>query len=327
MRALFAGSPAIAVPSLLTLAALRRSGVCELAGVLTNPDAPRKRSGAPVPQAIALAAQGLLPDIPALPVLKYASIDADCLQAAAALRADILVSFAYGSLFPPPFLSLFARGGVNIHPSLLPRHRGAAPIQSAILCGDRLTGVSVQRLAPRMDAGDILARQEVPLTGRETAGSLSETAALVGARLLDRVLRAIADGSAVGVPQDEAAATYCRKLSKADGRIDWTRPAREIDALIRALTPWPLCFTAHGSAELLILEAAPYNTPVCEAPPDASAAPGTVVGTDRDAGILVQTGDGLLAVSRLQYRTRKPLDWRAFLNGARGFLGTRLVCQ
>jgi methionyl-tRNA formyltransferase len=170
-----------------------------------------------------------------------------------------------------------------------------------------------------MDAGDILAVQEVPLTGRETAGALSETAALAGAQLLDRVLRAIADGTAVGVPQDEAAATYCRKLAKADGRIDWTRPAREIDALIRALTPWPLCFTTCGSVELLILEAAPR-----EAPADATAVPGTVVGTDKDAGILIQTGEGLLAVSRLQYRTRKPLDWRAFLNGARGFLCARL---
>jgi methionyl-tRNA formyltransferase len=307
------------VPSLLTLAALRREGVCELAGVLTNPDAPRKRSGAPVPSDIALAAQGLSADITDLPVLKYASIDADCLQAASDLRADILVSFAYGSLFPTNFLALFAYGGINVHPSLLPLHRGAAPIQSAILCGDRLTGVSVQRLAPRMDAGDILAVQKIPLTGRETAGALSETAALAGAQLLDRVLRAIADGTAVGVPQDEAAATYCRKLSKADGRIDWTRPAREIDALIRALTPWPLCFTTCGSAELLILEAAPR-----EAPTDATAVPGTVVGTDKDAGILIQTGEGLLAVSRLQYRTRKPLDWRAFLNGARGCLCARL---
>jgi methionyl-tRNA formyltransferase len=234
----------------------------------------------------------------------------------AALSPDLLLSFAYGRIFGPLFLALFPQGGINIHPSLLPRHRGATPIQAAILGGDRETGISIQRISAEMDAGDVILRESFPLNGRETAADLGARAAEKSAALLRRLFR---EGlyRLPGEPQDHSAASYCGRIAKEDGRIHWHRSAAAIDAQIRAFTPWPLCLTRRGAEELYILAGRPY--------PEASAAPpGTVLGTDQDRGILIQTGEGIYGAERLQFRTRKALDWRSFLNGAHNFLGSLL---
>jgi methionyl-tRNA formyltransferase len=298
-----------------------------LAGVLTNPDAPRGRNGSPQPTDVAAAAaeisglrekRGLLP----APQIKAESLGSRAREEAAALRADMLVSFAYGRFFGPRFLALFPLGGINIHPSLLPRHRGPAPIQGAILAGDGETGVCIQRLAPEMDTGDILGCIRFPLTGRETAFSLSEKAAAEAAALLPQVLRGLAAGTLTGRPQ-EGEPSYSPLIAKEDGRIDWTASARVIDARIRAFTPWPLSVTGLGGQALYILEGAPLEDAGAEKPA-AQCVPGTVLGIDRNHGILVQTGSGLYAVSRLQWQAKKALDWKAFLNGARNFIGSVL---
>jgi methionyl-tRNA formyltransferase len=260
------------------------------------------------------------------PQCKTERLDASVRETLAALEPDLLVSFAYGRIFGPRFLGVFPLGGVNVHPSLLPRHRGATPIPAAILSRDSETGVSIQRLAPEMDAGDILAQERIPLNGRETTLSLSGIAAAKGAQLLVKTLRDMEAGRARGIPQDEQGATYCSSIAKDDGQIDWSEAAEKIDAMIRAYTPWPLCRTSHRGQDLYILEASPYGGRSAEARHDR-AAPGTVLGADRDAGILVQTGKGILAVSRLQYAAKKALPWRDFLNGARDFAGSRLAGQ
>jgi methionyl-tRNA formyltransferase len=320
---LFAGSPAIAVPSLEALAGLcLEDPAFRLVGLLTNPDARRGRGGKAAPSDVSAAA-GALGVSPVQ--LKPEKIDAAVREAVAALAPDLLVSFAYGRIFGPRFLSLFPLGGINAHPSLLPRHRGATPIPAAILGRDRETGVSVQRLAPEMDAGDILAQERIPLTGRETTLSLSGIAAEKGAELLVRVIRDIELDRAVETRQNDDEATYCSVIGKDDGLIDWAQGAAELDAKIRAYTPWPLCRTAHRGQELYILEASPYEG-AAGSPRDA-AAPGTVLAADGEAGILVQTGNGVLAVSRLQYAAKKALPWRDFLNGARDFVGSRLAGQ
>jgi methionyl-tRNA formyltransferase len=168
-----------------------------------------------------------------------------------------------------------------------------------------------------MDAGDILAQERIPLGGRETTASLSEAAAKTGAGLLVRVLRDMALDKASGRRQNDGEATYCSLIRSEDGLIDWSRAAADIDAKIRAYTPWPLCRTLHGKETLYILEGEPAA--------GTGAAPGTVLGLDKNAGILVQTGDGVLAVRRLQYAAKKALAWRDFLNGARDFIGARLT--
>jgi methionyl-tRNA formyltransferase len=325
VKILFAGSPVIAVPSLEALARLcGEDSAFRLVGLLTNPDARRGRGREPAPTDVAAAATGI--GIPAVQ-LKPERLDAAARDAVAVLEPDLLVSFAYGRIFGPRFLGLFPLGGINVHPSLLPRHRGATPIPAAILAGDRETGVSVQRLALEMDAGDILAQERIPLHGRETALSLGAIAAEKGAELLVAVLRDIELDKAAGTRQNEAEATYCSVIGKDDGLIDWSQGAVELDAKIRAFTPWPLCWTMHGERRLYILEASPYRAGAVELPPEGAVAPGTVVGIDGDSGILAQTGKGVLALTRLQYAAKKALPWRDFLNGARDFAGSRLTGQ
>jgi methionyl-tRNA formyltransferase len=323
MRIIFAGSPAIAVPSLTVLA---EGGDFELAGVLTRADSRRGRGGQPEGTDVAKALEGMAgafaergQALPAL--LKPERLDAPAREAAAALKPDLLVSFAYGRIFGPRFLALFPRGGINLHPSLLPRYRGATPIPEAILHRDRETGITIQTLAAELDAGDILAQEAFPLTGRETTASLSEEAGKRGAALLASILPDLARGTLQGRPQDHREASFCTTIGKEEGRIDWNAAAVEIDARIRAFTPWPLCRTRFGEGELYILEGRPFAA----AAPEASPEPGTVLGIDKSEGILIQTGNGIFSATRLQYPTKKALDWRTFLNGARNFIGSRLT--
>jgi methionyl-tRNA formyltransferase len=318
MRILFAASPAIAVPALETIAALADTEKdFVLAGLLTNPDNPRGRSGKPEPTDCAAAA-GRRSGTP-LPLLKLEKLDGAAREQTAALKPDILVSFAYGKIFGPKYLDLFPMGGINIHPSLLPQYRGPTPIPAAIINREAVTGITIQRLAVEMDAGDILAQETVPLNGRETTASLSKTMAKKAAEMLTATLRGIAAGTLRGKPQDHGAATYCSLFEKKDGLIDWSLSAVEIEARIRAFDPWPLSWTTHGDNQLFILKA--------EALEDDDLSlinPGWVLGKDEKKGILIQTRKGILAVSELKYRTKKAMDWKDFLNGARNFLDARL---
>jgi methionyl-tRNA formyltransferase len=322
MRILFAGSPAIAVPSLEALAALcLEDSDFQLAGILTNPDSRRGRHNTPEPTELSAAAAALSErfagrgtgSMAPIVQLKPEKLDAAAREAVLALEPDLLVSFAYGRIFGPKFLALFPKGGINVHPSLLPKYRGPTPIPAAILGREKETGVTVQRLALEMDAGDILAQERFPLNGRETTASLSKIAASKGAALLVPVVRALALDSLNGRQQNNEEAGYCSLIAKEDGRIDWSCSALNIDARIRAYTPWPLAWTVHGEETLYILEGE-----ALEQPGGRTAPAGTVLGADA-RGILVQTGEGVLAVRRLQYRAKKALAWKDFLNGARNF--------
>jgi len=316
VRILFAGSPAIAVPSLEAVASMSGEGFT-LAGLLTKADTPKGRSGKPEPTECAMAAAAQ-----SIPQLKPEKLDSAAREQAAVLNADLLVSFAYGKIFGPQFLALFPLGGINIHPSLLPRYRGPTPIPAAILNREAVTGITIQRLAAEMDSGDILVQETVSLNGRETTASLSGIMAKKAAQLLPAALRGIAAGTLQAAPQDHAAATYCSFFKKEDGLINWNRSAAEIDAQIRAFDPWPLSWTTHGELQLFVLRAEALEAKALQA--NAPALPGEVLGKDKEKGILIQTGNGILAVSELQYRTKKSQEWKAFLNGARNFMGARL---
>jgi methionyl-tRNA formyltransferase len=326
MRIIFAGSPGIAVPALEAAAglALEPGTDIELAGIITNPDSRRGRHGRPEPTELGAAAEEMVlrfgnagkrpPEI-----LKPERLGPEAREAAGALKPDLLVSFAYGRIFGPRFLALFPLGGINIHPSLLPKYRGSTPIPQAILRGDAETGITIQRLAAELDSGDILIQERFPLTGRETTASLSETVARKAADLLPAALRSLGAGGLEGRPQNHGEASYCFPIAADAGLIDWKAGARELDARIRAYNPRPLCRTCHGGKSLYILEARPL-----EAAPPGGDGPGRVLGVDKRHGILIQTGDGVLAVRVLQYQAKKALEWRAFLNGARDFIGSVL---
>lgn len=306
MTILFAGTPEIAVPSLDALAAAGHR-----VEVLTNPDAPAGRSGKLTPPPVKVKALEL-----GLPVHQPPKLD----QAARLPlegRFDLLVSFAYGRIFGPLFLGMFPAGGLNVHPSLLPRWRGPSPLSAAILARDPETGISVQRLALGMDEGDVVIRCHRPLDGTETTASLTAWAAQEAPALLVRAVAALADGSADPRPQ-EGEATYCRLVTKDDGRLDWLHSAADLDARIRACDPWPGAFTGWDGQRLTLRQ----SKLVTAAP--SGQAPGTVVSVDKSNGILIQTGDGLLAVGELQLPARKSLDFRSFLNGNPALVGSRL---
>ena len=320
MRVLFAGSPDIAVPSLI-----RASFEHEIVGVLTNPDSSQGRGLFLESTPVAVAAHSLFGD--KVPVLAPERIGSEARNAVAALGAEILVSFAYGRIFGPKFLALFPKGGVNVHPSLLPRFRGPAPIPSAILARDERTAITVQRLALEMDSGDILAQLVLPLSGTETAEDLSEVAAIMGADLLSQALDDIEGGRERPRPQ-EGEPVYCSMLRKEDGLIDWFSPLLDIDAKIRAFYPWPGAFTYFRGMRLNVLEAFPFPHVTFAAGPNSldfeDAVPGTLLGLDKSRGIMVQTIDGLIALRRLQVQHKKALPYREFANGMRDLAGTIL---
>lgn len=246
LRIVFAGSPAAAVPS---LRALVDSGH-DVVAVVTREDAPlgRKRVLTPTPVAAAAEEAGI-------PVLKANRIG-PLTDHIAALDADLGVIVAYGGLIREPLLSTPRLGWINLHFSLLPRWRGAAPVQRAIIAGDRETGAAVFQLVPELDAGPVYGILEQPIGRNETAGHLLESLAASGAGLLTRVVDDLDAGTAVAVPQT-GEPTLAPKLELADGRLDWTRPAAELDARIRGTTPEPGAFTILGSDERLkVLDAA-----------------------------------------------------------------------
>jgi len=245
LRIVFAGSPAAAVPSLQALAV----GPHEVVAVVTRDDAPlgRKRVLTPTPVADAADALG----IPVLRANRIASVADEI----AAVEPDLGVVVAYGGLIRDPVLSTPRLGWINLHFSLLPRWRGAAPVQRAIMAGDRTTGAAVFQLVAELDAGPVFGMIEQPIGRNETSGHLLEVLAESGANLLSDVVDALADGSAVAVDQ-QGEVTLAPKLELADGLLDWALPATEVDARIRATTPEPGAFTGEGETRLKVLDAA-----------------------------------------------------------------------
>jgi len=246
LRIVFAGSPAAAVPSIDRLA----DSAHDLVAVITRDDAAqgRRRVLTPTPVADAARRHGI-------PVIKANRLDAGVTEQVRGLHADLGVIVAYGGLVREPLLSVPRLGWINLHFSLLPRWRGAAPVQRAIVAGDDITGTTVFQLVPELDAGDWYGQSTQPIGARQTAGSLLESLAVSGAELLTRVVDAIAEGTAHAEAQS-GEVTLAPKLALDDGRVDWTRPADAVDARIRGTTPEPGAFTSIDGSRLKILESA-----------------------------------------------------------------------
>ena len=312
LRILFAGNPEISVPTLKALAS-----AFNVVGVVTNPDRPAgrgKRLEAPPVKSAALEL--------GLPVLQYERLMRQAREEVSQLQPDLLVSFACGHYFGPKFLGLFPQGAINIHPSLLPLYRGCAPIQGALLHGDAITGISIQRIVAEVDCGDILASQPILLEGTETTETLSAIASRISAELIVPTLERLCAGDLLEHPQDNDKASYSGMLSKQDGIIDWTQSAREIHAKVRALYPWPKASTTYGGVPLII---SAVDGPVSEAGKETvqgQQVPGTVVRLDKKRGLAIACGDGLLFVRRLQLSMKKELDSQSFVNGNPGIIGS-----
>jgi len=313
MRICFAGTPEFAAT---VLAALVAAGH-QIPLVLTQPDRPAGRGRRPRPSAVKRLAGGLGLTVEQPLTLRSAAAR----HGLAAARPELLVVAAYGLLLPEEVLALPRLGCVNVHASLLPRWRGAAPIQHALLAGDRETGVSIMQMDAGLDTGPVLASARCPIGPEDTAATLHDRLAELGARTLCATLPAIAAGRARAVPQDEAAATLAPRLSKADARIDWQREAAAIERAVRAFDPWPVAWTTlpgpGGEQRLRIWRAR------VAAPSGPPATPGTVVAASA-AGIDVATGEGLLRVLEVQRAGGRRISAAAFLNAHQLCPGARL---
>ncbi|GAB4423270.1 MAG: methionyl-tRNA formyltransferase [Chloroflexi bacterium OHK40] len=303
MRMIFLGSPAFAV---YPLEALVDAGHT-IAAVITQPDRPAGRERRPTPPPVKLAAQAL-----GLPVLQPETLrDPVVVEQLAALQPDVGVVAAYGEILRKNVLAIPPLGYLNIHPSLLPLHRGPTPVAGAILAGDTETGVSIMRLDPGMDSGPILAQAVVPLPPDARAGPFTHELFHLGARLLVEVLAPYAAGALIPRPQDHSQATLTRLLRKEDGQVDWSAPALHIERMLRAYDPWPGAFTTWHGQSLRLLAAAVH--------PDRaeSEAPGTLLGRGPSGGPLVATGSGALELLELQPAGRRALRGADWLNGLR----------
>ena len=302
LRIVFFGTPEFAVPTLQALLASRHPVV----GVVTQPDRPRGRGqhvqDGPV-KACAVAA--------GLPVLQPPTLKTpEFLEALTALQADLGVVAAYGRILSEQVIWTPRLGMINVHASLLPRYRGAAPIHRAVAAGDVETGVTIMRVVKALDAGAMLATVHRPIGPDDTSEAVEEDLARLGGHLLVETVDRLAAGPIVEAPQDDSLATYAHRLTKEDGRIDWTRPARAIHDQIRGMRPWPNAYSYVGGKRLILLRSGWSGSPVSS----SSRAPGTIVSAGAD-GITIATGDGLLVVRELQAEGKRPMQARDFLAG------------
>jgi methionyl-tRNA formyltransferase len=299
LRIVYAGTPDFAVPALQALL----DSSHQVVAVYTQPDRPagrgRKLRASPVKE-LALE-YGVAVEQPE--TLREAEVQ----EKLAAYAADVMIVAAYGLILPQAVLDIPRLGCLNIHGSLLPRWRGAAPIQRSIMLGDQETGVTIMQMDAGLDTGDMLLKKSLPITEQDTAASLHDHLAELGAVALLEVLEELASGSIRAEPQDEALATYAAKLSKAEAEIDWTQSAEHISRQIRGLNPWPVAQTTYHDQPLRLWMAQSMAG-------SSSVSPGTVV-KEGPEGIDVATGEGVLRITRLQLPGGKPLVARDFLNG------------
>lgn len=299
LRIVFFGSPQFAVPSLKALAADER---CSVDLVITQPDRRAGRGRGLVAPPVKVAAQSL-----GVPVWQPDTLRSEVAHERLRFtQSDLFVVVAYGELFQRSVLALPEHGCLNVHPSLLPRYRGSAPIQSAILNGDAETGVSVIQMVRRLDAGPIVAQQRIALQGTETGGSLSETLSNLAGAMLPGVVIAWAAGQIEAQMQDDSQATITRELRKSDGEINWALDAGSIERLVRAFQPWPTAWTTLAGKRIVIERVARDHRALDQKP-------GSVVSQRRD--VLVACGDGSLRLIEVRPEGKRVTPADAWFRG------------
>ena len=297
MRVVFMGTPEFAVPS---LRALCENGY-EVVGAFTQPDRPKGRGNKVVASPVKEYAVSR-----GIPVFQPARIRRDGIDDLRALAPDLCVTAAFGQILSQEVLDIPPLGNINVHASLLPRHRGSAPIAWAIMEGDPVAGVTTMMMDKGIDTGDMLLKADTPIRPGETCGELTARLSEIGAALLLDTLRALENGTLTRIPQDESRMTYDPMLTKEMGVIDWTLPARDIVNRVHGLNPWPGCSTAFEGGRLKLLKAA-----VCE----GSGLPGEVLMADAKNGLVIAAGEGAVRVTLMQAPGGKPMAPKVYLNG------------
>ena len=310
MRVVFMGTGGIGLPALRWL--LAEESV-EVAAVVTQPDKPVGRK-----QELQASPIKQLAEQRGLPVLQPIRMRApEAVAEIVALRPEVIVVMAYGQILPKAVLDAPRLACLNLHASILPRHRGAAPIHAAIEAGDAKTGVTVMYMAEGLDTGDILLIRETPIRRRDTTGVLHDRLGIIAAEALAEALPLLESGSAPRLPQDDSAATYAARLTRENGRIDWQASAAAIDRRIRAMNPWPAAYTwlptPEGPRKLKLFSCIQHRR--------SSGAPGTLLRADR-RGLLVGAGEGAVLLRELQLEGKRRMSAAEFLPGHPLAIGT-----
>ena len=311
LRIIFAGTPDFAARH---LDALLSSGH-QIVGVFTQPDRPAGRGKKLMPGPVKVLAE-----THGLPVFQPASLrPEENQQLVADLNADVMVVVAYGLILPKAVLDMPRLGCVNVHGSLLPRWRGAAPIQRALWAGDAGTGVTIMKMEVGLDAGDMLYKLACPITAEDTSATLYDKLADLGPQGLIETLQQLADNTATSEVQDEAQVTYAEKLSKEEARIDWSLSAAQLERCIRAFNPWPMSWLMIDEQPVKVWKASVING-------NTSAEPGTIIDASKN-GIQVATGEGILNLESLQPAGKKAMSAQDLLNSRREWFipGNRLA--
>lgn len=301
------GTPDFAVPVLTAL-----TGAHQVVGVVTQPDRPAGRGRRLTPSPVKQVALER-----GLPLAQPQSLRTPgAVAQLAAWEPEVIIVAAFGQILRQNVLDLPPHGCLNVHASLLPRWRGAAPVPAAILAGDEVTGVTIMQMDAGLDTGPILAQREERLQPDDTRATLEGRLARLGAGLLVETLPAYLEGNLLPRPQPEEGVTYARQLRKEDGLLDWSRPAAELDRRVRAFTPWPGAFTMWHGQRLKVLRAVPLPAWRGDAPPD------TVVALAD--GVAVAASEGALRLEEVQLAGKRPMDIAPFLRGQHNFVGSRL---
>ncbi len=294
MRIVFMGTPRFAVSVLEII-----SGDHQVVAAVSQPDRAKDRKGnlLNTPLKEYASSKGI-------PVYQFEKIGAE-VDTLKALNADVFITAAYGQILPQDILNIPRYGILNVHASLLPKYRGSSPIQTAILNGEKITGVTIMQTALGMDTGDILAAEQVDINGMN-AGELSEVLAEMGGKLLLDVLKKIENNTIIPIKQDDSLATKCRKISKESAEIDWNKTSSEIYDMIRAFNPSPVAYTLYNGQRIKIYSAE------CV---DYSSDPGKVLISDKNDGLVVACGEGALRIKSLQAPGKRVMTSTEFLNG------------
>ena len=301
LRVIFMGTPDFAVPTLAAIAA--RPDLAEIAAVVTQPDRPRGRGQKLVPSPV--KAWAAAHDIPVLQPVR--ARDAAFVTAFRDLKPEVAVVVAFGQILSQEVLDVPVHGCINVHASLLPKYRGAAPIQHAIMAGEHMTGITTMQMDAGLDTGDMLLRREVPIHADTTYGQLHDTLMETGASLLVETLERLAAGTLVRTPQT-GESCYAARITRETTVMDWSKKAQELDALVRGLNPVPYAQTS--------LDGAVYKIGALRSTGHAASVPsGTIVAADRKAGLIVATGDENVEITEIQAPGKKMMEVRAFLNG------------
>jgi methionyl-tRNA formyltransferase len=307
LRIVFMGSPEVAIPSLEQLVCNR----FQVVAVYTQPDRPAGRGRTLVPPPIKVTALGL-----GLPVVQPETLRTEeAVRQLAEFKPDVVVVCAYGQILTQAVLDIPPRQCINVHFSLLPRHRGASPVMSAILAGDEFVGVTIQLVRKKLDTGPVLARAAIPVAPQDNTGILMGKLSVVGANLLLEALTGWFRGEIAPLPQDEKESSYFSQVKKEEGEIDWKLPALTIHRRVRAFNPWPGCYTTWRGKQIKIIEAEALTE-------ESSPGSGKVITlTGREGELGIGTGEGVLGVKKLQLQGKKVVTAAEFMRGQRDFLG------